>query len=226
MEQLRKVTVMFVAMVTITQWGLSSEIRAQDNKSNPAMLTSTDLTKQLQDKKVVSLADLLSNLEQQFDVTFLYKDKLLKNKYIKPGNLELGKKTGQELSLILHNLGLSFTRVDEQTYVILEKKPSGNQPAMLETVSGQVTDAASGEPLPGVNVVVQGTTTGTSTDSEGSYELNVPSLQDTLVFSFIGYQTQEVAINGRTSIDVALQTQAVSGEEILVTGYSSQRQAD
>ncbi|MDZ7694011.1 MAG: SusC/RagA family TonB-linked outer membrane protein [Balneolaceae bacterium] len=78
-----------------------------------------------------------------------------------------------------------------------------------------------GEPLPGVNVVVRGTTSGTSTDSEGSYELNVPSLQDTLVFSFIGYQTQEVPLNGRTSIDVALQTQAVTSEELIVVGYGT-----
>ncbi|MDX1640056.1 MAG: TonB-dependent receptor [Balneolaceae bacterium] len=99
-------------------------------------------------------------------------------------------------------------------------------PDQMEAVSGQVTDAASGEPLPGVNVIVKGTTTGISTDSEGEYQLNVPSLQDTLVFSFIGYQTQEVPINGRTSIDVALQTQAVSGEELVVIGYGSVQKSD
>ncbi|MFH5834306.1 SusC/RagA family TonB-linked outer membrane protein [Halalkalibaculum sp. DA3122] len=99
-------------------------------------------------------------------------------------------------------------------------------PKQMETVSGQVTDAASGDPLPGVNVVVKGTTTGTSTDSEGGFELGVPSLQDTLVFSFIGYQTQEVPINGRTNIDVALQTQAVAGEELVVVGYGTQQEQD
>lgn len=95
-----------------------------------------------------------------------------------------------------------------------------------ETVSGQVTDAATGESMPGVNVVVKGTTAGTSTNGEGQFELNVSSLQDTLVFSFIGYQTREVPINGRANIDVALQSQAISGEEVVVVGYGSQRKVN
>ncbi|MDZ7690869.1 MAG: SusC/RagA family TonB-linked outer membrane protein [Balneolaceae bacterium] len=96
----------------------------------------------------------------------------------------------------------------------------------METVSGTVTDASSGETLPGVNVLVKGTDTGTSTDAEGSYELTVPSLQDTLVFSFIGYQTTELPINGRTEIDIQLQPQAISGEELVVVGYGTQRRQD
>ncbi|MDR8393798.1 TonB-dependent receptor [Aliifodinibius sp. S!AR15-10] len=95
-----------------------------------------------------------------------------------------------------------------------------------QQVEGVVTDAETGESLPGVNVVVQGTTSGTSTDSEGNYSLNVPSLQDTLVFSFIGYQTQSVPIDGRSSIDIALQSQAISGEELVVVGYGTQEKAN
>ncbi|MDR8391058.1 TonB-dependent receptor [Aliifodinibius sp. S!AR15-10] len=108
-------------------------------------------------------------------------------------------------------------------YIILQKKERSK---ILESISGQVIDASSDEPLPGVNVVLKGTTTGTSTDNEGNYELNVSSLQDTLVFSFIGYQTQEVSINGRTEIDVDLQVQAVSGEELVVVGYGTQQRRD
>src|SRR5699024_803759 len=62
------------------------------------------------------------------------------------------------------------------------------------TVKGQVFDQQTEEEMPGVNVMVKGTTVGTSTDTEGSYELTVPSLQDTLVFSFVGYRTTEVPI--------------------------------
>lgn len=91
-----------------------------------------------------------------------------------------------------------------------------------ETVTGTVTDASTGESLPGVNIVVKGTTTGTSTDTRGNYELTVPSLQDTLVYSFVGYQTEEVPVDGRTVIDVALQSQALTGEEVVVTGYGTQ----
>lgn len=98
--------------------------------------------------------------------------------------------------------------------------------AQNSTVSGTVTDAESGETLPGVNITVKGTTTGTATDSEGVYSLSVPSLNDTLIFSFIGYQTQEVPVNGRTTIDVELSLQAISGEELVVVGYGTQQKSD
>src|SRR5699024_920969 len=64
-----------------------------------------------------------------------------------------------------------------------------------QTVSGTVTDATTGDPLVGVNILVVGTSTGTATDVDGHYSLSVPSLQDTLRFSYIGYQTQTITIN-------------------------------
>jgi TonB-linked SusC/RagA family outer membrane protein len=94
------------------------------------------------------------------------------------------------------------------------------------SVSGTVVDSTSSEVLPGVNVVVQGTNIGTATDAEGEFDLEVPSSQETLVFSFIGYQTKEVPINGRSTINVELISQAISGEEIMVVGYGTQRQED
>ncbi|MDR8393070.1 TonB-dependent receptor [Aliifodinibius sp. S!AR15-10] len=94
------------------------------------------------------------------------------------------------------------------------------------TVLGVVTDASSGETMPGVNVLVKGTSIGSATNVDGEYEFDVPSLQDTLVVSFVGYQMQEVPINGRTTVNVVLQPQAIAGDELIVTGYSTQRQAD
>ena len=100
------------------------------------------------------------------------------------------------------------------------------QAAPQETVRGRVTVASTSEGLPGVNIVIQGTTTGTSTDAEGAYELQVESLQDTLVFSFIGYQPETVPIDGRTEIDVALQEQVIAGEELVVVGYGTVQKSD
>jgi len=91
-----------------------------------------------------------------------------------------------------------------------------------EFITGTISDASTGEPLPGVNILVKGTSAGTSSNADGSYELTVPSLQDTLVVSFVGFQTKEVAIAGRTSIDITLQPQAISGEELVVVGYGTQ----
>ncbi|MDR8391176.1 TonB-dependent receptor [Aliifodinibius sp. S!AR15-10] len=99
--------------------------------------------------------------------------------------------------------------------------PATAQAQADETITGVVVDGSSGETLPGVNILVKGTTIGTSSGANGNYELSVPSLNDTLVASFVGFQTQEIPINGRTTIDIRLQPQAISGEELVVIGYGS-----
>lgn len=95
-----------------------------------------------------------------------------------------------------------------------------------KTLSGTVTDAEEGNALPGVNVLAKGTTVGTVTDVEGKYRLVVADDVETLVFSSIGYQTQEVAINGRNVIDIALPTDVQSLSEIVVIGYGTQKKSD
>ena len=92
------------------------------------------------------------------------------------------------------------------------------------TVSGTVTDTTQGTAVVGANVVVKGTTAGTATDASGEYSLQVPSVQDTLVFSFVGYQTKEVPISGRTEIDVVLVPSVIRGEETVVVAYGEQEQ--
>src|SRR5699024_8511661 len=94
------------------------------------------------------------------------------------------------------------------------------------TVTGTVTDQTTDEPLPGVNISVLGTTIGTTTDASGMYELKVPSLSDTLRFSFIGYSSKVIPIQGRSAIDVVLESATISGEELVVVGYGSQREKD
>lgn len=93
-------------------------------------------------------------------------------------------------------------------------------------VMGTVVDATDNNPLPGVNIVVKGTTQGVSADAEGKFSLNVSNLQDTLIFSFVGYETQELSINGRTELDVQLHPQTISGEEMVVVGYGEQKRSD
>ncbi len=90
-------------------------------------------------------------------------------------------------------------------------------------VAGQVTSAEEGLPLPAVNVTVKGTTIGTTTDLEGRYSLEVPTPADTLVFSFIGYETQEIPIASRSVIDVVLATDVAALAEVVVVGYGTQR---
>jgi TonB-linked SusC/RagA family outer membrane protein len=92
-------------------------------------------------------------------------------------------------------------------------------------ISGQVTSASNGETLPGVSVVVKGTTSGVATDLEGKYSLEAPS-NATLVFSFVGMEPQEVAIQGRTTINVALATSASMLDELVVVGYGTTKVKD
>jgi TonB-linked SusC/RagA family outer membrane protein len=96
----------------------------------------------------------------------------------------------------------------------------------LQIITGQVTDAQEGTPLPGVNVVVQGTTVGTATDGNGEYELDVPENADVLVFSAVGYVTREIPIQGRTTINVQLQPDVEALDEVVVVGYGTQQRAE
>src|SRR4030042_2536637 len=93
-------------------------------------------------------------------------------------------------------------------------------------VSGTVTDAPTGDPLPGVNVTIRGTTTGALTDLGGSYSLQVPDQNAVLVFSFIGYVTQEQPVSGKTLINVALEPATMALDEVIVTGYGTQKKSD
>ncbi|MGA2408676.1 MAG: TonB-dependent receptor, partial [Bacteroidales bacterium] len=101
--------------------------------------------------------------------------------------------------------------------------PSTDDPQL--TVKGTVTDATTGEALPGVNVVVRGTTVGVLTDVKGNYTLEVPNASVTLQFSFIGYVTQEIAVAGKTVIDVALAGNVTGLDEVVVVGYGTQKRA-
>ncbi len=93
--------------------------------------------------------------------------------------------------------------------------------AQGRTVDGRVTSADDGEGLPGVNVIIKGTTTGSVTDIEGNYKVNVTGSDAILVFSFVGLESQEVAVGDRSTIDVALRSDVSQLDEIVVTGTAA-----
>ena len=90
------------------------------------------------------------------------------------------------------------------------------------TVTGRVTASEDGSTLPGVSVIVKSTTTGTSTGADGTYSLTVPDGNGTLVFSFIGYATAEVALEGRSTVNASMGPDVQSLNEVVVVGYGSQ----
>ena len=91
------------------------------------------------------------------------------------------------------------------------------------TVKGTVKDAATGEALIGVSVVVKGTTTGQLTDVNGKFSIPITGEQATLIFSFIGYTTQELAATAGTDLNISLATEVTQISEVVVVGYGTQK---
>lgn len=96
--------------------------------------------------------------------------------------------------------------------------------AQDSVINGVVTDEATGEPIPGVNIIIEGTTTGTVSDINGQFQLNAP--QDaTIVFSSVGFATETIPVNGRAVIDISLAQDVQSLSEVIVVGYGTQERA-
>ena len=111
-------------------------------------------------------------------------------------------------------------------FLILTTFASNAVHAQDITISGTVTDLTTSEPLPGVNVIIQNTSTGTVTDINGTYQLSVPNGDVTLVFSSVGFATEEVAVQNRSVIDLQLMQDIQSLSELVVIGYGVQKKSD
>ncbi len=94
------------------------------------------------------------------------------------------------------------------------------------TVTGKVTDAQSGDVIPGVSVLLRGSTKGAVTDASGVYSIAVPDSKAVLVFSYVGYATQEVTVGNQTTVNVKLSSDARALNEIVVVGYGTSKKSD
>ena len=130
---------------------------------------------------------------------------------------------GELLTQALEGSGLSFEIV-ENHIVIMTKEDDVAQDEETK-VKGIITDDT-GESLIGVTVVIKGTMTGTVTGIDGDYELEVTSLNDTLVFSYIGFETVTQPINGRTEINIVMRMASFALEEVVAIGYGIKKQTD
>jgi TonB-linked SusC/RagA family outer membrane protein len=101
---------------------------------------------------------------------------------------------------------------------------SGTALAQERTVSGRVTSSEDGSPIPGVNVLLKGTTIGTATDADGRYAISVPASGGSLIFTFIGLQSREVQIGERSSIDISLSLDVTQLSEVVVTALGVERE--
>ena len=127
------------------------------------------------------------------------------------------------LKAILENSNLSYKIFDKYIAIVSNKNPNVSLSNLMQqkAITGKVTDS-SGASLPGVSVVVKGSTIGVITDLNGSYSLaNVPE-NATLQFSFVGMKTQEIAVGNKTNINVTLEEETIGIEEVVAIGYGTQ----
>lgn len=98
--------------------------------------------------------------------------------------------------------------------------------AQSRAVTGKITSKEDGLGLPGVNVVVQGTTRGTTTDAEGNFKMDLAASDNALIVSFIGYKTQAIAIGSQTTFSIVMESEASQLQEVVVVGYGVQKKSD
>jgi len=169
---------------------------------------------------------ILSEIETLVDIKFTYNPKSIDINSEVSVNYS-GMKLSEVLREIFAPMGVEFRLAGD--YIILSKRAANVEEAGIDhVVSGKVSDDE-GVALPGVNVVLKGTSTGVVTDANGAYTLPiagelVPSA--VLIFSFIGYATQEEIVDNRSVIDVRLKADVTSLNEVIVVGYGTQEKKD
>ncbi len=173
-----------------------------------------------------SISYVLNRLEKLADVRFVYSPEVVQDN--RKVNLRAtNESVATVLSSLLATQSLTYEEVGQQIVIRRINTPvtAERNPSVAITVSGRVLSDA-GEALPGVSVVLKGTTTGTTTDGNGRYSLAVPNASSTLVFSYIGFATKEVIVGNQTTINISLTTDDKTLGEVVVLGYGTQEKKD
>src|SRR5690554_723870 len=188
----------------------------------------TKLTLDIENASIESI--LFKNIENDTDFKFFYENSILD--LGKKITIKLSKKRIDEvLEVMFRDTNIDFEIIDKQ--IVLTKKKfdpikivqpiSNSQSGILNlqmTLIGTVKDE-NGEPLPGASIVEKGTINGAQTDFEGNFSIEVQDANATLVVSYIGFGTQEIPINGRTSISITLLEDTAGLDEVVVVGYTT-----
>lgn len=173
-----------------------------------------------------TFTEIINLIEKQTEFRFFYQNEQIKNVPRKSVNV-----SDQRIELILSDL-LDDTNLEykiSDNHIIIFPKAEGKNKSIERSqqqkpVSGKVTDS-SGLPLPGVSVVIKGTTIGAVTDKDGNYNLvDVPE-DAILQFSFIGMKAQEIAVSGKSTISIKMTEETIGVDEVVVIGYGSQTKA-
>jgi len=189
---------------------------AENSKAQAVLERKVDLS-----ASDISLSKALKQLESQTDAKFVYSKSVINSE--QKGSVEaLGKSLKDVLGTLLTSKQIAYEVLNER--IVLSNAIESVSTRLVEQaqVTGRVTDT-NGEPLPGVSVKVKGSNVGATTDGDGKFTINAPDLNITLVFTYIGFTTEEVALTGRTSISVQLKEESTSLSEVVVVGYGVQK---
>ncbi len=180
--------------------------------------------KVLVEAKGESIKSVLTKIEKQTAVTFSYKAQLLRSTQavtLAPDSLTI-----KEALDLMFNNSVRYEAIKNQIFLELVNNMAiaGVSEALSINISGVITDGENGGSLPGVNVIVKGTGTGTTTDNVGRYAIEVPDQNSVLVFSFIGYEAQEVVVGVQTQINPRLVPDVRSLDEVVVTAFGIEKE--
>jgi len=178
-----------------------------------------------------TLEQVMDEIEQQSEFYFIFNQTQIdfeKVLTVKADNTSID----EILTNLFSGTNIHYAILDRKILLLTEPLKKNLLTTALDykqqqvTVSGTITDARTGEGMPGVNIQVKGTTIGTTSNVDGKYLLNVPDKDATLIFSFIGYITQEIPLNGRNTIEVTLASSVTGLEEVVVVGFGTQRRVN
>lgn len=173
-----------------------------------------------------SVKEVLSNIEEQSEFFFLYSENLIDVERKVDLAIE-NQKIEHVLNLLFDETGVNYS-IRDRIIVLTTPEMLENEIKALQkqnSISGKVTDS-SGLPLPGVTILIKGTTNGTVTDIDGVYTIkNVPD-DAALIFSFVGMNTQEIEVAGKSSVDVMMTQDAIGIDEVVAIGYGIAKKSD
>lgn len=167
------------------------------------------------------IGKVLSQIEKLVDVKFLYSSSLIQSDR-KVDLVVENEALGNILNGLLAPLQLQYHVSGRQIVLNRLRTPvtgAGQQPVRI---SGKVTDDK-GQPLPGVSVKLKGTSTGATTDGTGVYAFNVPALSGILIFTYVGFATKEIEINGKDNVSAILEASSTSLSDVVIVGYGAQK---
>lgn len=173
-----------------------------------------------------TLSEIFSKIEEQSGYLFFYQNEQIRD--VERKSVEVNNKNALDVvANVLQGTGLSYKLVDRNIIVFpsTENSKYSGGVAQPVTVSGKVSDSG-GLPLPGVTVVLKGSSQGTITGNDGTYTIASVPGDATLIFSFVGMKTQEVKIAGQTRINITLEEESIGIEEVVAVGYGTMKKSD